>query len=135
MILKNIFKYHSGGTEVVAKSVKLIAPSPNHRKECQHIKSGFVKITQEISKNVEKNEGKSEDLEISGKEIYQLFLMSGDEINEYMDSFETILVSGGGLVDAKEPITKHIAQNISVEDFENLFGRYLKDFLLSSLMK
>ena len=133
--LKHSFKYHSGGSEVDAKSIKLIGPSPTHRSQCQHIKSGFMKLTQEISKNAPKEaKGRKKEVEISGEEIYQLFLLAGDEINNYMDSFEKILANGGGLVDSKEPITHHICESISVEDFENLFGRYLKDFLLLSLI-
>lgn len=134
-ILKQPFKYHCSGQELTAKSIKLIGPAPKHRRECQHIKSGFMELAQRQAERPKTDQTKDkEEDELTSKDYYRMFLMAGDAINNYMRSFEKILISGGGIVDGKEPITKNIVENISVEDFENLFGRYLKDFLISSLM-
>lgn len=74
--------------------------------------------------------------EIDPQDLVTLFMASKtQDINTYFDTFERLLIKGGGLIDGVEPLTPFILEKLSVEDLENMFGLYLKFFLVASFLK
>lgn len=135
--LKSPFTYHSKGGQLEAASILLKAPTSKSRSEVMHIKQGFMRAAAETQEGKgERKDKKDMNEEVDPQDLLILFMSSKtQDVNIYFDTFERLLIKDGGLVDGVEPLTSFILEKLSVEDLENMFGLYLKFFLVASFLK
>lgn len=140
--LFNPITISSGGATIDALKVLLRAPASRNRREASRIKRICNQAVMSYqSSGGEKEPGKSEgskDEEITANEIINMLAGAshGDEnmLEVLYDLFGALLVAGCGLIEG-EKFTKDLYGDLSYEDVENLFGEYVKHFLLASLFK
>jgi hypothetical protein len=139
--LSNPIEYSKGGEFYTCHELTLLAPSYNNRKQCQKLKQLFFKI---VKDNAEKNKDESdsrkkrdrddnEDNVLEGSDITTIFFMSDVDIDEVMDIFEKLLISGVCKLDDSITLNNSLMGKMSLGDIEKIFGEYMSNFLVQSL--
>jgi hypothetical protein len=130
------FEYSKSGEFLKCSEVTLLAPSYNNRKQCQKLKQLFYKIVKNQTEGQEpsnKNKVESDqDSEIEGEDIVNLFFAGDIPIEESMDEFEKLLVSGVCLLDDSTKLNNTLIGKMSLKDLEGIFGEYMASFLVPS---
>lgn len=132
---------HKGGDLVPVKKLLLKAPSNMHRYYLIKLKQGFYSAMlsmQKFSSGKSQDEnlnGPKKEAKLDGKTILMAFLASDIDLIEYFNLFRDFLCNDLCLVDGTIKLTSHMFDQISIEDSEELLGKYIESFLLSSWMK
>jgi len=139
-------KYDHQGEKKTAKFVTLNKPTAKNINLTSVLKntfqSGAAVISERVkqdssdvsSKSESENEDEDETLGISPSDAVSLFYNAENGIEKSMDAFKKLL-KDVGLFDGDVNATSVMVDALSVEDFENLLGEYLVNFILASLFK
>lgn len=134
-ILKQPFTYAHKGDNVEAKFIALTAPTSKTTHECAALKQSFFRAMSE-------REGTSEttddtDIEIEGADVMSLIAMSKDvDLPEVLDIGKRLFqMPGIALVDGETKFGNAILDRMSLDDFEDMLGEYMVNFILASSLK
>jgi hypothetical protein len=146
--LLNPIEVDVDGMDQLAKQVELTAPSATHAGQASIIKNFCGRIMdQQIEKNKNRKQpeesgkkkgAKSKKEErFSGETMIQILTMSileePEQLEKMYNLFRIMLCNGCGKVDGQD-FTKYLFEQLSFKDMENLFGEYVVNFLLDSLV-
>ena len=97
--------------------------------------SAAIEVAEKNKNEVQKEEPKTGDGEndLSPEEALQLLYLAPDGIDKSMLAFKELLREVA-LFDGEIKATVPLIDNLSVEDFENIFGKFLVNFILASLL-
>jgi len=130
------FEYASKGDMVQASFIELAPPTSKNMTECAALKQAFYRALPEgDDDNSNENPGADEKIAITGSEVIALILRSKDVelITVLLHAHE--LFKSVGLVEGEEKLTKPLIDKISPDDFENMVGEYLINFILASTLQ
>jgi hypothetical protein len=142
-VLTEPVSIHKGGELVPVTKLLLKAPSNSHRYYLIKLKQGFISSILSMQKTFSGNKSsapakesseKAEDA-FNAKMIVMALLASDVDFMEYMEIFKNLICSDLCLVDGSVKLTGYLFDQISIEDSEELLGKYIESFLLSSWMK
>lgn len=128
-------KYQKEGQNLEDDTIRLISPSYKQRKYCTELKSEYYKAIDKISQknkdqNKEENQNSDDenDEKITGENIMQLFYVNCDDLESVFESFNKMLYAGAGKIDGVTLTSFHLEQ-LSMKDYEYMFGEYMLNFL------
>lgn len=137
--LSDELEYDYQGDKKQAEFITLKKPTARNVHLTSIIKSSFQNAAMEISKQneserkeIEKN--KSEEFELEPEEAMQLLFAVPDGVEKCMIAFKELL-RDVALIDGEIKATVPLIDSLSVDDFENIFGKYLINFILASLLE
>lgn len=133
--LKNPFTYHYKGEEKEAQFITLNAPTMKHMKHREPLKQAFYQAVLDLQNNTtdDKPQTKSDET-MKGEDILML-LRASQKVNTFQLGlhFVQLLISKGiALIDGSEPVTQKVVDDLDPEDFDNLMGDYLANFIAAS---
>lgn len=133
--LKNKFNYAHKGNETEAGFIELKAPSSKNMTEVAALKQAFCRALPD-SKNASDSDKEGKDIDdITGADIMGLILRSKDvELITVLLHARVLFMSGIALVDGEEKFTRPIADSMDPDDFEEMTGEYLANFILASIL-
>ena len=134
-VLKQPFTYASKGENVEAKFIELTAPTSKTTHECAALKQAFFRAMSE-------REGTGEtadetDLEVEGSDVMSLIAMSKDvDLPEVLDLGKRLFqMPGIALVDGETKLGNAVVERMSLDDFEDMLGEYMVNFILASSLR
>lgn len=132
--LTESFEYANKGDSVKASFIELSAPTSKNMTECSSLKQAFYRALPEGDDDDDKPE-KDDSVEIKGSEVIAMILRSKDVelITVLLHARE--LFKSVGLVDGEVGLTKPLMDKITPDDFENMVGDYLVNFILASTLQ
>jgi hypothetical protein len=140
--LKHPIKYANKGDHVEASFIELKAPTTKNLKECGFLKQAFFQTINSSSKGATITEADIEvakeqkDENFSGAEIMMLLSGSSEiKFSAVLATAKELFTSGVAQIDGEEKLTKPISDIMSLEDFEDMTGEYLANFILASSLK
>lgn len=130
-------EYDYQGDKKRAEFITLKKPTAKNVHLISIIKTTFQNAAIEVSKNNKEqnaapsNEG-DDDFSLEPEEAIQLLYASKD-VERAMIAFKELLREVA-LFDGEIKATLPLIDSLSVEDFENIFGKYLVNFIVASLL-
>jgi hypothetical protein len=138
--LDNPIEVASQGELITADTVLLKAPTTRHRREASKIKSAcmsaFRKIGESAPEEAKKAKESTDDSKLSAVELMAVMSQCDEDgtlMAPLFDAFRDMLLQGCGTISG-EKITIKLFDDMALDDMENLFGEYVINFLLSSLL-
>lgn len=138
--LENSFQFAHQGTMAQAEFIELRPPTVDSVANIAKLKQGFMQAisdssNQELAGDEKDNKG-ADIVEFTGPQIMMALSMSGIDYSEYMLTARKVFVgSGVARINGDCIMTKELINKMSVEDLEAMTGEYLKDFILTSVLK
>jgi hypothetical protein len=130
--LKTPIKYANKGTEAEAEFIELRPPCAKNMTECSRLKQFFFRA---LPKEQEHHEAdnKQED-KIDAAAIMAILSMSNDvDLDQVMVTGLQLFTSGTvAFVDGETKLTKPLVDAMSMDDFHDMLGEYLVNFVLAS---
>lgn len=137
--LRNPFGYAAkGGDQVEASFITLTAPNYKQLQHAIPLKQAFTAAIKELDVTDEdreraKAESSKDDDTVSATQALQLlYSWSGDASKPLLHAAE-LFKSGVALVDGEARLTAPMLDKMSADDFEQLVGVYLANFIVPSL--
>lgn len=135
-------EFHATDGGSIKKGTFLLvrAPSTKQLREVSKIRQALCKVLVDTSKEQgrksseeSKNVMKDEDSAAAG----MLVLLSASDCDMYelLECFRRILLSDSCIVDNEAKLTDSLFEQMSEADFSALFGRYVYNFFMLSLMR
>ncbi|MCH9735871.1 MAG: hypothetical protein K0U78_15185 [Actinomycetia bacterium] len=139
--LQKQIEYSHKGELLEASFVTILPTSTKHIHLTSVLKQAFQCAAVKLSKDEkptdteEKEDGKDEKLTPS--EIMSTIYMGGKEINikEVVLTGKELMTSGVVLVEGEEKLTKPLCDKLSQEDYEEILGTIMVNFIIASLIK
>jgi hypothetical protein len=125
---------HKGGGLAPVTKLLLKAPTNAHRYQLTKLKQGFISALLSMQKTFAGAKGDDNEV-FNGQVILMALLASDIDFAEYMNHFRDMISSGLCVVDGSINLTPHLFDQFSMEDSEALLGKYIENFLVSSVMK
>lgn len=132
------FSYAKDGQPVEASFVTLKAPSYKQAKHATPIKQAFMKSMFKMTENMEIPEEKPDPVEDSiqsGEEVMQLMSAFYDDLTPIKIHAEELFKKGVALIDGEVVFTNPLLEKMSFDDFDNMLGTYVANFLAPSPKK
>lgn len=131
------FKFTNGGEQDTATFIEMYAPTSRHSKQCCELKQAFFRAMQE-----QQDSNSTEvEVEVEGKDASDIKgpdVMSLISISRNVNLSDTIdiarhLFAGTGLakINGEVNLNKETSCRMSIDDFENMLGDYLVNFILA----
>jgi len=137
-ILNEAIEIHKGGSIASSTNLLLKAPTNQHKFYLTKLKQGFIRACLSMPTNKNKSvvsiKDESVEAQFDATAILMALLASDIDFNEYMEVFKQLICSNLGFVEGNIAITPHVFDQISLEDQEQLLGKYIESFLLFSWM-
>lgn len=139
--LKDKIMYHYKGEETEASFVTILKPTAKHISLVSVLKQAFQVAAMSINDGKDKEEkddkdDKDDDSVISPSDAVALVYAGGKNISikEVMLTAKELLTSGLVLVEGEEKLTKPLCDKLSQDDFEEILGSFLVNFIVKSLL-
>lgn len=131
------FKYSLKGEMVNVKFITLTAPTSKTTRECAALKQAFYRAMGEREKEISGESDDSIDADIDGSDVMSLLAMSKDvDLPDVMDIGKKLFqMPGIALVDGETKLGNEVFGRISVDDFEDMLGEYMINFILASSLR
>ncbi len=129
------FEYASGGDMVSANFIELTPPTSRNMTECSALKQAFYRAIPEGGRDDDDKPEKEDTDDITGSEVISMILRSKDVdlITVLLHAKE--LFKSVGLVDGEVKFGKPLIDLMDPDDFENMVGEYLVNFILASTLR
>lgn len=135
-VLARTFQYSKDGEQVNAKFISLQAPTSKCMRECAALKQAFFRAMGDQQDTVT---AVKTDKEIDIKKEDILFMISMSKTVDLPDLLDTakqlFLLPDIALVDGEHKLKNTLIERMSVDDFQNMFGEYMVNFILASSLK
>jgi len=138
--LESKFEYAQKGSMSDAEFIELRSPTVDNIANIAKLKQGFIQAISDSSNqelvDSEKDSKGTDVVEFTGPQIMMALSMSSIDYSEYMLTARKVFVgSGVARINGDCIMTKELINKMSVEDLEAMTGEYLKDFILTSVLK
>lgn len=124
------------GDQTQVEVIVLLAPSTKNTNECAALKQAFFQASKEHrdsgAKTDRETKGDKEET-IDGDDILKMIAMSSVDYPQVLATARKLLTTGGvALVEGETKLTSHQLDQMSDEEFEQMVGDYLANFILAS---
>jgi len=136
--------YAYKGENVEASFITLLPPTAKHIHLTGLIKSVFQKNAVEFRQNqklvdqvadaAESQQKEGGEKEVGSDDVWGLFYMNPDSIEQVMIAGKELMSSGLFLIEGEVKLTKPLIDELSTEDFEKVLGEFMANFIVASLM-
>ena len=128
---------HKGGMRE-AEFITLKSPTISNLSSVARLKQGFMKAVtannQTVKESKKSQEASLDDL--TGEAIMTMLSMSDIDYAGYLETAKFVFThSDISLIDGEIKFTKDLANRLSYDDLEAMTGEYLKNFILTSVLK
>jgi hypothetical protein len=138
-VLKQPFSYASHGEQVDAKFIAFTAPTSKTSRECAALKQSFFRAMSERNEAGGQTVSTATEVEteIESADVIALLAMSKDvDLPEVMDIAKRLFqMPGIALVDGETKFGTSLVDKVSIDDFEDMIGEYMVNFILASSLK
>jgi len=130
------FKFVYKGQEEIAEFITLRPPTTKNRRECGALEQSFMRALP-TSEGVVEEQIKSEPVEDSkpptGTETMAMIAMSkNSDLGETMEIARKLFLSDVAYINGETKVVGNSIDNVSLDDFKELVGKYLVGFILRS---
>ena len=134
--LSSPVKVAKAGQEELCFILTLRAPTAKHRSHLIRIKQGLLKAIVCLQKNADPNRPEHpDDNKIpSGADLIAILYISDVDLAGLEDEFRALMLAGITSLGDGIALNVHHMDQMSLEDFEGVFGEYLVNFIMSSSM-
>ncbi len=135
-VLTSAFQYSKEGEQVNAKFIRLQAPTSKCMRECAALKQAFFRAMSDQADGAKT--GKVDvDVEIESEDVLAMISMSKTvDLPDLLDTAkELFLMPDIALIDGEHKFKNTLAERMSIDDFQNMFGEYMVNFILASSLK
>ncbi len=136
------FGYACKGQMPMAEFITLKPPTARNRNECAILEQAFMRALPDTSeftdeqKDNAKDKSSEESSMPTGAEALAMIAMSRDsELAEVMEVSRKLFLNGVALIDGETKLTGPSLDNISMDDFKEMVGKYLVGFILRSTLE
>jgi hypothetical protein len=132
--------YDYQGDKKQAQFICLKKPTAKSIQNTSIIKNAFQSAAIEIAKKnegsdrIENKKDSGDEVDLEPEEALQLLYSTPDGIEKCMLAFKELLREVATF-DGEIKATLPLIDSLSVEDFENIFGKFLVNFILASLLE
>ncbi len=136
-VLASTFQYSKEGEQTNAKFIALTAPTSKCMRECAALKQAFFRAIDD-QKDAKAARGDVDtDLEITGEDILSMLSMSKTvDLPDLLDTAKQLfLMPGIALIDGEHKLKTTLIERMHIDDFQNMFGEYMVNFILASSLK
>ena len=129
--------YSSGSSQHDATFIRLYAPSSKVSRECSALKQAFLRaVPKEASTGAKAQADNSAADNLIGSDVIDILAMSADvELPDVLDIGKRLLLAPNiAKVEGEAKFTNALLERLSQEDFENMVGEYLVNFILASTL-
>ncbi len=135
--LSKTLEYMKEGQKGLCKELVMKAPSVNNMRLISKLKQDFfraVKSLQNDFRNIDtKAKANEEDSgDMDSDQIISILYMSDIDMGEYIEVFKELMMNGLCYLDSTQKMTEALYDNLDCDDLENLLGKYLENFMMSS---
>jgi len=130
--LSNPIKVSKNGDFVEENLIIITEPVYRDIHKANILQQQFLIATQNITKTVEQKEEVKAEKELLGKDYFSILMIGNGNLELCINTLKELLKNGATIGNIK--ITDTILEKISIKDFNNLLGEYLKSFLLVDLI-
>ncbi len=137
-VLTTAFQYSKEGEQINAQFIRLQAPTSKCMRECSALKQAFFRAMGDQKDAVSaRGENVDIEIEIKGEDILSMISMSkAVDLPDLMDTAKQLfLMPDIALIDGEHKFKNTLAERMSVDDFQNMFGEYMVNFILASSLK
>lgn len=140
--LKNPVEYDFKGEKVEATFVSILSPSTKHIHLTSILKQAFQASAINMSRQrkesgiiVEEKESDNDE-SLTASDVISMIYSGGKEINikEFMLTGIELVTCGLVLIEGEQKLTKPICEKLSQEDYEEILGTILVNFIIASLL-
>lgn len=131
--LSEPISYQKEGQNLKSDTIRLISPNYKHRKHCTELKSAYYKAIDKFSQRtkdqkLDTNKKEKDDDKVTAEVIVQMMFVNCDDLDTVFESFNKMIFAGAGKIDDVTLTSFHLEQ-VSMDDYENMFGEYMLNFL------
>ncbi len=132
-------KYGNKGNEVEGTFIKLLPPTAKQLKQCVPLKQAFCRAVAYVEDKVsdEKLDNIKDDgvkKKVDGNSIMSAIYMSDVDMYEVFLHAKELFNSNIALMEGEVKMTKPMLEDMSNDDFENMIGEYMANFIVASLL-
>ncbi len=129
-------KYVCDGHTVEATKMALHAPTMRHIQYASKIKQSILRSCMDAAKGRDNEEDTKNDSKITGATLLFVLQSSNCDIEEVFADFKKLITSGlATMDDSNVELSGVMYDKLSLEQCEFIFGEYVENFLMGSLMK
>lgn len=131
------FEYAFKGDTKTAEFITLMPPTFKQIDKIAPIKQAFVRAVTGLNSDKDRDpdrEDGDEDYKIKGLEVIGLLYQSDCDMVKVLLHAKELFSSGAALVEGEAKLTFPLMEKMDVDDFENLLGEYIANFITPSLM-
>ncbi len=135
--LKAGFTYgDKDGNQQTASFIELAAPTSRNMTECAELKQSFYRALPDDKDATDEDREGKEIGDIKGADVIGLILRSKDvKLITVLLHAKALFTSGIAKVDGETKMTKPLCDKMNNEDFEDMVGEYLVNFILASMLQ
>lgn len=126
----------SQGNQQTASFIELAAPTSRNMTECAELKQSFYRALPDDKDATDEDREGKEISEVNGADVIGLILRSKDvKLITVLLHAKALFCSGVAKVDGQTKLTKPLCDKMNNDDFENMVGEYLVNFILASILQ
>lgn len=135
--LKTKFEYSFKGEMREASFISLRAPTMKEHNLASKLKQSIYNLIKNETQENDTQEKKTEkstddDAEITAELILMMMFASNNiDINVVFEQAKELFGSGLALIDGEQKLNNPLVQKMSIDDFQNLIGEYIVNFILA----
>jgi len=134
-ILTRPIKVGKDGDFIEGEIIKITEPIYRDIHKANILQQQFLIATQKARNFSNEKDKKvaTEEIELKGLDYFNILMLGDANIELCINTLKELL-KNSGFINDNIKITDNILTQISIKDFNNILGEYLKSFLLADLM-
>lgn len=135
--LETPFQYAKGGQMTDAEFITCTAPTSKMMRVCAELRQAFFRAAASNADDSESRDPSEADIDaIQGSEVLIAIANSTVvELADVMENAKKLLSSGVAMIDGEVKLTGTIIDKMSIDDFDELAGQYLVNFIVASSLR
>ena len=137
IVLTEVLSYTPKGSGEMKEAISVILTPPS-LKQLKHttvLKQSFFQAISSMADDKASSDDSGLAPEMAGSDVIAMIFMSDVNVTAMFDSAKELFKSGVAKLDGTQDFNDIILNKLSVEDFENMVGEYLVNFILASTLK
>lgn len=133
--LKTPISYAHKGEMVEGSFVELSAPNFKQIEHFLPVKQAFISAVTSISSDsVKSDKDQSDEIKVTGSQVLALMMQSSTDMTKVYLHCVELFKSGAAMIDGEQKLTQPLIDAMPLDDFDNLVGEYIANFIAASLM-
>lgn len=134
--LKTNLPYAYKGEKLEGTFITLIAPAYKQFEYCVPLKQMVFRVMAKMadSSDGDTNDETDSESALKGRDLISMMYQSDEDMIKFLLYGERLLLSGIAQVEGCEKLTTPLRKSMDSEDFENVLGEYIVNFILASVL-